>query len=322
MKKIRWIGASVVFGGALLFALGRFSTPLSAFQDSATQMLSIEYFAPEPACLNDGGGLMAYVKNSDPPQTPVRYINAVINKTTILVTGGPQPPQNIYPHPLVAGGSRAPLGCTSHIDLTDINNPRTYVIRYEVVSGTFYQELLPPPGTSCPNTPSAVGNCASSPITAGYYRLRSRINFWRDGHPLPLCVDIRTQDGRFQQLDCRGVDEQSFYINGPDAQGCYTLRTSSNLLVRIQKNDDTKSDIDAIAASQIPPNCAFLTDKTRWQIAPIEGIPSAYRIKNKARGLCFDVDGNSVGPTGIVQGLDCRSVEPWANQDWYLDRLR
>jgi hypothetical protein len=213
MKKIRWIGAALGFGGALLFLIGRVSAPLGAFQDSATQLLSIEYFA-EPACLNDGAGFMAYVKNSDPPQTPVRYIDSVINKTTILVTRGPQPPQNIYPHPLVAGGNRAPLGCTSHIDLSDINNPRTYLIKYEVVSGAFYQDLPPPPGASCPNTPSAVGNCASSPITAGYYRLRSRINFWRDGHPLPLCVDIRTQDGRFQQLDCRGVAARGFWVYG------------------------------------------------------------------------------------------------------------
>src|SRR5687768_14200223 len=75
----------------------------------------------------------------------------------------------------------------------------------------------------------AVRNCGSPGFQPGTnYQFKSVARF-RDGRA--ICMDVSTENGTFQQMDCRSVRAQQFQVGSPDSAGCFPLQQADGKIV-------------------------------------------------------------------------------------------
>lgn len=165
-----------------------------------------------------------------------------------------------------------------------------------------------------------ISNCGNPGFAPGTnYQFKSVARF-RDGRA--ICIDVATESGTFQQLDCRSVRAQRFQIGSPDSAGCFPLQQADGKIVLPEHPGRSSDDPDryAVFGAGMPNNiaeCPTLGHGYHWQLIPVTrpGVPSGtFMVKNRVTGRCIDADGSN--RTERVKTLDCRPGIP--NQEWTI----
>lgn len=234
---------------------------------------------------------------------------------------------------VVPSGQFTP-GCTTYFN-GDVNNPIYYVIVYTIVA-TYHQNAPPNTGGGPPCTPGPprIAYCPPINVPDGVYYLRAaQVGFpavFENGQLRdrggPACIDVRTQDGRYQQLKCEGVPSSMFKLDRSD-NGCYLIRQALPperlTLTNADNDNDGVAKLLGYTDSQIS-GCSFDQARIHWQLELV--YPPAgpgpdlgdFHIKNQATGKCIQIDGSEpVHAAGTVNAINNCSTK---YQEWILQR--
>jgi hypothetical protein len=179
------------------------------------------------------------------------------------------------------------------------------------IQTTHSQQSVPFRPFDC-NAPPAVSDCGDPPKPDGLYRLKSGAKL-SDGRD--LCINVDTDSGQYQQLDCRDVpSSQFFFSTGRRPDHCYRIEQERN------GGRETDSNVAGVGFNQIKASCRAAILSVQWQLVAAPG--GFFRIKNEQTGRCITAgtdnpNDNHLSPTGPITTRPCQK-EAITNQLWML----
>jgi hypothetical protein len=151
-----------------------------------------------------------------------------------------------------------------------------------------------------------VANCGAPPVQDGRYRLKSAAKL-SDGRD--LCLNVATQNGKYQQFDCSNVDSSHFYFAHQNADQCYRMEQERS------GGRETHAGVGGIGIDQVDLTCPPSAREIQWQLLPVPDKPGYYWIKNQQTGKCIDADNSDLKVGGKITPQSCK---PISNQFWTL----
>lgn len=301
--------------------------------------------ASSGVCKDIPGAEELFLKNAGDRTISVIFQTAKYLLPSNTFKGNKTPPQTATAGPNSTPVPDQPLGCTFERD----SDGNYYRLDWDWAS----VYVNPGHGTrTCRGDPPAIPTCVQPSdfqggtyfIVSANYTIRQRVSdratYPREDRPptgsrtttitryagVPLCIDRATENGTFQQLECRTVDAQKFEFRAP-LNGCFIFKHPSTgyyILTNVAKDYERRTDLLGWGVTDFLHGCAIDDARYRWEVT--QRSPGRFQIRDQATGRCVQVDDTERSFPGTNQIPSVRTIVATtcnrANraQEWKLER--